>query len=127
MNAPVDTYVTAAVLTHPDTVTPSWSGRIRDLVGVLGIGVVGTLLAALAFDRHHRRKLSNLSEGSEAASTAGALVLIETPSSDRRAPTSPRPIPQQGLRPVVASDGASAVRVPQRREALGDGEAGDGR
>ena len=99
VQAPPATYVTAFVITHPDTAQASWTGRLKDLAAVIGFGVVATLLVAFGLDRRRRgRPVAETPTQLEAPS--GGLSLVDKGS--------PRP-----------------MQTTFRRQAVGDGQAAD--
>jgi hypothetical protein len=100
VQAPPETYVTAFVITHPNTATASWTGRLKELAAVVGFGVVATLLVAFGLDRRGRRGRQTAENPTQLDAPSAGLSLVDKVS-------------------------ARPLQTTFRRQAVGDGQAAD--
>jgi hypothetical protein len=99
VQAPPSTYVTAFVVTHPDTARGSWTGRLKELAVVIGFGVVATLLVAFGFDRRGRRVQPVAETSTPFEAPSGGLSLVDK--------VSPRPLQTTFHRQAVSDSQAA--------------------
>jgi hypothetical protein len=77
LRAPSNTFITATVVTHPSHATKSWGGRVKDLVIVIGFGVLATFLAAESTERRSQQRM----RPTATAAQPPRPVRLESPAS----------------------------------------------